>query len=141
MTARQIKNVNDLAQRAANNEDKDNAEKKQKQQKEIQDGQLPNATSGADNTNTPPSDIPATEATTSTNDEEANEEQNDNTAEQVSELKALKDKIKNYKKEPPKEPATFFLTAENAKRVKAIKGRGMKSKLVNELLDLYFSED
>lgn len=139
MTARQIKNVNDLAQRAANDEDKDNVEKKQKQQKEIQDGHLDNENSGADNT--PPSDIPAAGATTSTNDDKANGEQNDNTAEQMSELKALKEKIKNYKKEPPKEPATFFLTAENAKRVKAIKGRGMKSKLINELLDLYFSED
>ncbi|MBQ0138522.1 MAG: hypothetical protein KBT36_04430 [Kurthia sp.] len=135
MTARQrqIKNVGDLVGRAST-KDKDNV--LQEVEKEIKDGQSQNAASSAENI---PSDNPAAGTTPSTNnDEQTNDEQ---TVEQISELQALKEKIKNFKKEPPKEPVTFFLTAENTKRIKGIKGRGMKSKLINELLDLYFSED
>lgn len=138
MTARpmtNIKGVDDLMNQV-NSKEKGN----DKQKQEIEDGHLQNAASTAENNL--PSDTSAAEVPTSTNNEEQTTKvQNDNTVEQMNELKALKEKIKNYKKEPPKEAVTFFLTAENSKRVKAIKGRGMKSKLVNELLDLYFSEE
>lgn len=57
-----------------------------------------------------------------------------------SKLKSIKEKMKAAKKKDSNKQVTVYLTPENYKRFNALKGKGAKSDLINELLNLYFEE-
>lgn len=55
-------------------------------------------------------------------------------------LKSIKDKMKAAKKKESNKQVTVYLTPQNYKRFNALKGKGAKSDLINELLNLYFED-
>lgn len=67
-------------------------------------------------------------------DTDVNVENNDN------KLAALKEKMKKSAKKESNKQVTVYLTPKNYKRFNALKEKGQKSELINQLLDLYFDE-
>lgn len=65
---------------------------------------------------------------------------NDNVDNNISKLAALKNKIKQSSKKESNKQVTVYLTPKNHKRFNALKEKGQKSELINQLLDLYFEE-
>ena len=55
-------------------------------------------------------------------------------------LAALKSKMKKSAKKESNKQVTVYLTPKNYKRFNALKEKGQKSELINQLLDLYFDE-
>ncbi len=55
-------------------------------------------------------------------------------------LAALKNKMKQSSKKESNKQVTVYLTPKNYKRFNALKEKGQKSELINQLLDLYFDE-
>lgn len=71
--------------------------------------------------------------------EDINNKINVNT-EDNNKLAALKDKMKKNSKKESNKQVTVYLTPKNYKRFNALKEKGQKSELINQLLDLYFDE-
>lgn len=70
----------------------------------------------------------------------SNETKDDSKIDTDLKLKSIKDKMKAAKKKESNKQVTVYLTPENYKRFNALKGKGTKSDLINELLNLYFEE-